>query len=230
MTNSMIPYTFVPGTKAKAAEVNANFVSVAQAIAQNNESVNNSISTLSSSISNLTNTKADKSELVTNFAVTQTGKSLNGYRTVGTYVFTSAYAPSNPPKGTYGTLVVMGTSDSVIKQVWYPDDNSDIYTRYYENSAWSVWVGTDGIGKLTNPGYLKMPNGCIVQWGTGYESGNPVTFPTAFTRIASVMVTKLGQSPAYERSDSGITDQSTTGFTYVSNGVCNSFNWVAAGY
>ena len=31
MTNSMIPYSFIPGTKAKAGEVNANFVAFAEA-------------------------------------------------------------------------------------------------------------------------------------------------------------------------------------------------------
>ena len=35
MTNSMIPYSFVPGTKAKADEVNANFISLANFIEQN---------------------------------------------------------------------------------------------------------------------------------------------------------------------------------------------------
>ncbi len=36
MTNSMIPYSFTPGTKAKAQEVNANFVALADKIDENN--------------------------------------------------------------------------------------------------------------------------------------------------------------------------------------------------
>ena len=35
MTNSMIPYSFIPGTKAKAGEVNANFIALANVIEQN---------------------------------------------------------------------------------------------------------------------------------------------------------------------------------------------------
>ena len=36
MTNSMIPYSFTPGTKAKAQEVNANFIALADKIDENN--------------------------------------------------------------------------------------------------------------------------------------------------------------------------------------------------
>ena len=46
MTNSMIPYSFVPGTKAKADEVNANFISLANFIEQNKNSTANDIETI----------------------------------------------------------------------------------------------------------------------------------------------------------------------------------------
>ncbi len=39
-TNPIIPYTFVPGTKAKAQEVNANFISVADHIQSNTDYIN----------------------------------------------------------------------------------------------------------------------------------------------------------------------------------------------
>lgn len=35
MSNSLIPYSFIPGTKAKAQEVNANFIALADQIAEN---------------------------------------------------------------------------------------------------------------------------------------------------------------------------------------------------
>ena len=37
MTNSIIPYSFIPGTKAKAQEVNANFIALANQITENKE-------------------------------------------------------------------------------------------------------------------------------------------------------------------------------------------------
>lgn len=50
MTNPIIPYSFVPGTKAKANEVNANFISVADNIAEiNSEKLNKDLSNINSS-------------------------------------------------------------------------------------------------------------------------------------------------------------------------------------
>ena len=59
MTNSMIPYSFVPGTKAKADEVNANFISLANFIEQNKNSTANDIETINKTL----NKKADKTDL-----------------------------------------------------------------------------------------------------------------------------------------------------------------------
>ncbi len=39
MTNSLIPYSFTPGTKAKAQEVNANFIALAEKIESNAETI-----------------------------------------------------------------------------------------------------------------------------------------------------------------------------------------------
>ena len=37
MSNSLIPYSFTPGAKAKAQEVNANFIALAEKIEENRE-------------------------------------------------------------------------------------------------------------------------------------------------------------------------------------------------
>lgn len=44
MTESLIPYSFIPGTKAKAQEVNANFIALAGKIQDNQTSVTNQLS------------------------------------------------------------------------------------------------------------------------------------------------------------------------------------------
>lgn len=70
MTSS-VPYSFVPGTKAKADEVNANFIAVLDRIEQVNADTKTQLNTsltnysdnLTGSITNLTNTKADRSEI-----------------------------------------------------------------------------------------------------------------------------------------------------------------------
>ena len=68
MTNSMIPYSFTPGTKAKAQEVNANFVALADKIDENNATAMhyNSSATVSG---NMTFTKPIVSSGI--FSVTQ---------------------------------------------------------------------------------------------------------------------------------------------------------------
>ena len=231
MTNSMIPYSFVPGTKAKASEVNANFAALANVITQNQTSSANSIQNLLNQVENISEIlteKADRSELLTNILVTETNTNLNTYLTPGNYIFDSAHAPTNPPVGTSGMLVVIGT-DTKIKQMWYSDNtNTAVQIRNFTNSEWSSWVSEAGIFTLNNPGYLKMPNGIIIQWGNA--TGTSYTYPIAFQSMANVVITKSGSSNAYERSDSGISSQSLTGFSYTSNGVCNNINWIVIGY
>lgn len=232
MTNSMIPYSFVPGTKAKAGEVNANFASLASVITQNQTTTANNIQTIQGQISTISGTlalKADKTELQTTFSVEENNADLDTYLTPNTYVFDSSHQPSNPPVGTTGMLVVTGSSDTFIKQTWYADtENTSPRTRTYRNSTWSSWISDSGIFSLANPGYLRMPNGIIIQWGNGTSSS--YTYPLAFQNLACLVVTKNGAAGDYERSDSGITSQSLTGFTFTSFGVCHSVNWIAIGY
>ena len=50
MSNSLIPYSFIPGTKAKAQEVNANFIALADQITENKNYTDMKISETVSSI------------------------------------------------------------------------------------------------------------------------------------------------------------------------------------
>ena len=132
MTNSMIPYSFIPGTKAKAAEVNANFIALADIIEQNKTSAAGDINEIYEELE----TKADKTELINEFTVSEAETDLNDYKTKGTYIFTDLYTPTNVPKGTAGTLVVTGVEDSLIKQIWFCNgDNPEIFTRNYTGIA-----------------------------------------------------------------------------------------------
>ena len=231
MTNSMVPYSFVPGTKAKASEVNANFISLANVITQNQTVSANSIQSIQEQISTISTTlseKADRSELQTTYTIDEVDTDLDDYTTIGTYIFDTVHAPTNPPVGTSGTLVVSGTENK-IKQTWYSDEvNTAPQTRNYTDPEWSTWISNSGIFRLTNPGYLKMPNGIIIQWGNA--TGTSYTYPIAFQTLANVIITKSGSSSVYERSDGGISSQSLTGFSFTSFGVCSSINWIVIGY
>lgn len=57
MTDTLIPYSFIPGTKAKAQEVNANFIALADCITENTVSLNSS--KLDKDLSNITQAGID---------------------------------------------------------------------------------------------------------------------------------------------------------------------------
>jgi hypothetical protein len=61
----MIPYSFIPGTKAKASEVNANFLALAAAVSDNKELSIQADNELTDLIQELGGNKADKSETAT---------------------------------------------------------------------------------------------------------------------------------------------------------------------
>lgn len=232
MTNSMIPNSFIPGTKAKASEVNENFIALANAILQNRNLAASDISdlsdTLNETIEGLNSQKADKSELITEHTVTEAGTDLNNYTTKGAYVFLDNYRPYNRPKDTAGVLIVTGPADSIIKQIWFCyEDNSEIFTRNFYNNNWSAWRSVTGIVNLNNPGYIRLPNNLLIQWGAYYGAG--VTYPIAFQYFAAPLFSKFGYGAAHTRSDTGITTQNLTGFSISSQGVFNHLQWIAIG-
>ncbi len=225
MANSMIPYSFIPGTKAKASEINANFASLAEYIENNKSSATSDIEKVNETLK----TKADKTELITEFDVTDADTDLNDYKTKGTYIFKSLYTPENAPKGEAGILIVTGLENSVIKQIWYTDEeNPEIYTRNYKDSTWGEWQSYIGKYDLKDVGYLKLQNGLIIQWGM--HTIATVVYPIAYSTVAAPVLMKHGYNPGLSRSDSGFTDQSLTGFQFGSSGAFTDLNWIAIGY
>lgn len=57
MTDTLIPYSFIPGTKAKAQEVNANFIALAESITGNTTTLNST--KLNKDLSNITQNGID---------------------------------------------------------------------------------------------------------------------------------------------------------------------------
>lgn len=225
MTNSMVPYSFIPGTKAKAGEVNANFIALADVIEKNRLTSAGD----TDKINEVLETKADKTELINEHTVTKSGTDLNNYKTKGTYIFAAAYKPENIPKGEAGMLLVTGDEKSVIKQIWFcSEENPEIFTRNYENAEWSKWNSDCGTSKMTKIGYLTLQNGLIIQWGG--QVGSVVTYPIAYKQFACPLLTKQGYSMSAERSDGGIIKQSLTGFNFGSGGDFAHMNWIVIGF
>ena len=80
----MIPYSFIPGTKAKASEVNANFIALADKIDANKSICTEDISDINTTLS----TKADKTELINEHTITSADTDLDDYTTKGTAIWT----------------------------------------------------------------------------------------------------------------------------------------------
>jgi len=95
MTNSMIPNSLIPGTKANASDLNENFAALANAITQMKNSASADISnlndTLNDMVEKVNNEKADKSDLITEFTITEEETDLNNYKKKGTYIFSENY-------------------------------------------------------------------------------------------------------------------------------------------
>jgi len=225
MTDSMIPYSFIPGMKAKAGEVNANFIALADVISQNK----NDITDISEILENVTdNILPDEHFERQN--ITEISTNLDSYLQKGVYFFSSDYIPSNAPKNVAGTLIVLGDEVVGIKQLWLCDGGIfNIYSRNYSNSVWTDWNNTFKSSSVADSGYMRLPNNALIQWGT-FCSCN-ITYPIAFATYPAVVVSKQGYSTSNVVSDEGFTTQATTGFIYKSMSLSNAvINWIAIGY
>ncbi len=232
MTNSMIPNSLIPGTKANASDLNENFAALANAITQMKNSASADISnlndTLNDMVEKVNNEKADKSDLITEFTITEEETDLNNYKKKGTYIFSENYTPLNIPKGTAGILIVTGDETSVIKQIWFSgNENNEIFTRNFSNSEWSDWQSSTGISNCDNPGYLRFANGLILQWAS--HTSHTITYPIAYTTFAAPLFTKAGYNAGAARSDTGIVSQKLTGFNIGSSGAFNHMQWIVIG-
>lgn len=233
MTNSMIPYSFIPGTKAKAGEVNANFIALAELIAANADALETKSEELNSVISGINSaldTKSDKTSCETEFQIgaTTTNLNLNNYTKRGAYSFSASYVPTNGPKSTPGMLIVRGAETQEIKQIWLDRDSYEIFTRVRTGGNWRDWKSVYGDYAVKKNGYLKLSNGMMFQWG--YQASQSVTYPVAFKTASIVLFSKSGYDAKYERSDTGLLNQALTGFSIGTGGVFTSLNWIAIGY
>jgi len=103
------------------------------------------------------------------------------------------------------------------------------------NSDWIVaWMGEQAAGSINTPGWFKLPNGVIQQWGRGTTDGNgqlvqslPITFPTV--HLVGLAVATGGssrQANLFELSISQVDVRSYQNDQPVPN---TPVNWVAWG-
>ena len=225
MTNSLIPYSFTPGTKAKASEVNANFISLANTLQEAITSTEGNISDIEDDIDEITgilNNKANIPEIIST-----ANTNLNNYTTKGVYEFSSSYLPQDPPAIGAGILIVMGSSTSFIKQFWI-NSNQEIFARSYSSSTWSSWAPVTGELYMDSYNYYRLPSGLFIQWGRS-EAQLRITYPVAFSELPVLIVSKHGFSSTATKVDAGFVHQTATEFEYKAGGTYNALNWIAFG-
>ena len=83
---------------------------------------------------------------------------------------------------------------------------------------------------LSANGYVKLPSGVILQWGSATGSSSPViTFPIAFpSTLGAAMAMPNNASTAAPAPS--ISARSTTGFTVSFAGASTNWFWFAIGY
>ncbi|MBO7672980.1 hypothetical protein J6S88_06195 [bacterium] len=159
MTDSLIPYSFVPGTKAKASEVNANFIALADAIDASNDSI--------SDLSDLTDTKlAGKLDLNMSNSHTLTNCIVEAPNGVATYSNLTITAKSG-----LKVLIPDGlNSDGSLKSIKYTlstdvsttdlaTDSEKIFALSISGSLMIIYKNCYLTGKYSSrPAFLKDTN------------------------------------------------------------------------
>ncbi len=141
MTNSTIPYSFIPGTKAKANEVNANFLSLADAIDQTKEYTQSQIESIQTKIDedieDLSDTLAKKDLSNTNQITNCIIAAPNG---VAEYVNTEISV-----KQDLEVLIADGkNSDGTLKNIEYKVSEDIKYTPNMATETRELFLSSEG--------------------------------------------------------------------------------------
>lgn len=136
MTNSIIPYSFIPGTKAKAQEVNANFIALANQITENKEYTDSKIEeTLSGVNSDRAGINLENTTLISNCVV----EAPNG---IITYTGNTITVKSG-----LKVLIPNGrNSDGTLKSIEYTVEEDELLTTSKNSTVNCVYVSEDEIG------------------------------------------------------------------------------------
>lgn len=88
---------------------------------------------------------------------------------------------------------------------------------------------TLGSAVIANPGYSRLPNGLLYQWGnvsTNSSSGT-ITFPAAFTAVYSITVTPTTNASSQVPAVTAL--NTTTAIVRTANATSNTVYWTAIG-
>lgn len=95
----------------------------------------------------------------------------------------------------------------------------------------STSQSTAGANSKSGNGYVKLPDGTIVQWGTS-TSTSTVTFPIAFPNACGSVVAQFSNNIQTANACNILTVPTTTGFTWTRYTGIGTYvvDWIATGY
>lgn len=139
--NSLIPYSFTPGTKAKAQEVNANFIALAEKIGENREyttsKITETVEQIEENASELENKKADKDLSNTNLLTNCILECPNGVVTVSENIITV--------KSGLKVMLPDGfNSDGTVKNIIYEVEEDTPVTTVSNSEINCIYVTSGG--------------------------------------------------------------------------------------
>jgi len=171
MTDAMIPFSFIPGTKAKASEINADFAALANVIDTNKselyKAIEDEVNAVNDSLNDLGDAKADKTDLdfraeldLSNvdenidFIVDSWTDNYNWYKKYRNgYIIQGGKAVNNPNGSANLTYNIAFASDQYTIMLSAIDDTT--YANYYNLAAnnrtttgCSVYNAGHGVGYM----------------------------------------------------------------------------------
>ena len=154
---------------------------------------------------------------------------INASTASGGGVITSADASGILQLQTGGVTALSISAAQVVTLAATPtvnDSTTKVATTAFANPASS----------LSANGYVKLPSGVIMQWGTSASVAvgvnTAVTFPIAFpTAVASVQYMANVSGNASAQQQAGVSSKTTSGFSFWSfNSTTGTYSWFAIGY
>ena len=81
------------------------------------------------------------------------------------------------------------------QSVLYPQTVGGLIQLFFQNATTTTQL-TGAASVVSNPGYVFLPGGLIMKWGSGAVTGSPVAFSPVFPTAAFAMVV-VGTSTLY---------------------------------
>jgi TolA-binding protein len=181
-----VPYSFVPGAKAKADEVNANFIEVLNKIETTNSRIDTTNSKIDETNSQLEETNSEIEELNTkitenqenqNSAISEINKNLDGIWIGKEYIFASLATYPTSSNINYNLSSILPDDDNIYELLLEGDATTGTTSGNYINLIIKTSTVDAGLSIIS----------CRTRTGSTMQSNSSVMIPIGTDRILTVV-------------------------------------------